>query len=119
MIDAIGLFGYYVGMSVGSLYALWLFYLAVMNLVRARNAGTLTKVALVLGYPIFIVGLALDIFLNWTVLTVLFIEWPRETTITARLRRHYKSRATWRSWVAAWFGKHLLDPFDPKGAHIS
>lgn len=119
MIDAFGVGCYYIGLSIGGLYALWLFYLAVMNLARARDAGTLTKVALVLGYPIFIVGLALDVFLNWTVLTVLLIEWPRETTITARLRRHYKSRATWRSCVAAWFGLNLLDPFDPKGRHIS
>jgi len=36
----------------GSMYVLWVFYLAVMNLKRARDAGTLTKPALVLGMPV-------------------------------------------------------------------
>ena len=42
--------------AIGSIYALWLMYLAVMNLSRAKEAGKLTKTALVLGMPIFLTG---------------------------------------------------------------
>lgn len=108
----------YSAASIVALYVLWIFYLAVMNLVRARDAGKLTRVAYCLGMPIFVVGLALDVFLNWTVLTVILFELPRETTMTARLRRHFQTPDTWRYAVAKWFGVNLLDAFDPSGAHI-
>jgi hypothetical protein len=36
----------------GSTYALWIFYLAVMNLKIAREANLLTTTAKVLGYPL-------------------------------------------------------------------
>jgi hypothetical protein len=104
--------------AVLAMYVLWTMYLAVMNLVRARDAGKLTRVAYCLGLPIFIVGLALDVALNWVVLSAILLEWPRETTMTARLRRHFQTPGTWRYAVALWFGVNLLDAFDPNGAHI-
>ena len=118
MIDAVGNALFCVAMSLGALYTLWIFYLAVMNLVRARDAGKLTRVAYCLGLPIFIVGLALDVALNWVVLSAILLEWPRETTMTARLRRHFQTPGTWRYSVAVWFGVNLLDAFDPSGMHI-
>lgn len=108
----------YGAVPIAALYVLWIFYLAVMSLVRARDAGRLTRVAYCLGMPIFIFGLALDITLNWVVLTVVFVEFPQETTITARLRRHFKTPGTWRGLVAGWMGANLLDSFDPNGPHI-
>lgn len=100
-----------------ALYLLWPFYLAVMNLKRARDAGTMTKVAYVLGAPIFYVGWALDIAVNWCVMTVILVEFPREMTVTARLKRH-KSDEGFRGKVARWFALHLLDAYDPSGKHI-
>lgn len=98
-------------------YATWLFYLAVMNFKRAKEAGTLTRTALVLGYPLLIVGLALDALLNITVMTVLFLERPRELLVTTRLKRHAQTY-TWRGKFSRWFAEHLLDMFDPSGKHI-
>lgn len=100
-----------------ALYLLWPFYLAVMNLKRARDEGKLTKVAYVLGAPILYVGWALDIAVNWFVMSVILLEFPRETTVTARLKRH-KYDDGFRGKIARWFALHLLDTFDPSGKHI-
>ncbi len=47
----------------------------------------------------------------------LLAELPRETTVTARLKRH-KYATGWRGRVARWVAAHLLDAFDPDGKHI-
>lgn len=103
---------------VGSIYVLWLFYLAVMNLAKAKESGTLSKTALYLGFPIFIVGYALDIFVNVFVMSFLFLEVPKEWTVTGRLKRHiYFSPGGWREALASWFCHNLLNSFDPNGRH--
>ena len=43
---------YIVLTGLGSTYALWIFYLAVMNLKRAKDSDLLTKTAMALGYPV-------------------------------------------------------------------
>jgi hypothetical protein len=109
--------GYALLVSFGSSYALWIFYLAVMNLKRAKDAGLLTKTAMALGYPVLIVGYVLDFWVNITVMTFLLMEFPRETTVTARLKRHNNQSSGWRKSVALW-AEPLLDPYDPSGNHI-
>lgn len=101
-----------------SVYALWIFYLAVMCLKRAKDADLLHKRARILGMPVLLVGYALDCLVNVFVMTVLLGELPRETTVTARLKRHIKTSTGWRLKVARGFVP-LLDPFDPTGRHIS
>ena len=103
--------------GLGSTYALWVFFLAVMNLARAKDAGQLTATAKALGYPVLIVGYVLDCFVNMTVMTVLLLEIPQETTVTSRLSRHNKESDGWCKSVAAW-AEPLLDPYDPSGDHI-
>lgn len=104
-------------LAVGLPYVLWLFFLAVMNLKRARDADRLGPVAYALGTPVLIVGYLLDFLVNVTACTVLFLEVPRETTVTARLKRH-APECTWRGGIARWMAAHLLDAFDPAGRHI-
>ncbi len=101
----------------GSSYVLWIFYLAVMNLKIDKNAGLLTTTAKVLGYPVLLVGYILDCFVNTTVMTLVLLEIPQETTVTARLKRHNRNSTGWRKAVAVW-AEPLLDPFDPSGNHI-
>jgi cyanate permease len=108
---------YAVLVGLGSTYALWIFYLAVMNLKRAKDAGQLTTTAKVLGYPVLIVGYVLDCFVNFTVMTILLLEIPRETTVTARLKRHLNECDCWRKSIALWAAP-LLDPYDPSGKHL-
>lgn len=97
-------------------YALWVFYLAVMNLKRAKDAGSLRPWAKRLGAPVLLVGYLLDVLANLIVFTVLMFEWPREWLVTDRLKRH-KLGTGWRSNVAQWFCRDLLDTFDPSGCH--
>ena len=99
------------------LYFLWIFYLAVMSLKRARDANLLTKTAKTFAYPVLVVGLLLDFIANVFVMTPMLLELPRETTVTARLKRHNKESTGWRKAIAAW-AEPLLDPFDPSGDHI-
>ena len=103
--------------GLGSTYALWIFFLAVMSLARAKDSGQLTTTAKVLGYPVLIVGYVLDCFVNMTVMTALLLEIPQETTVTSRLSRHNKESTGWRKAIASW-AEPLLDPYDPSGDHI-
>ncbi len=43
-----------------STWMLWVFYLAVMNLKRAKEAGQLSRTALIFGTPVLWVGYVLD-----------------------------------------------------------
>lgn len=99
-----------------ALYALWVFFLAVMNLKRVSELGKLSGLAKVLGLPIILIGYVLDVCINLAVMTVMFVELPQELTVSARLERHNRGDG-WRKAVAAWF-EPLLDPFDPSGNHI-
>ena len=104
--------------SIQAVYLLWILYLAVMNLKRARDAGKLSKVAATLGYPILFAGYLLDFMVNVVVLSVVLLEVPKETTVTARLRRHANGPDTYRKKLSLWVAHHFLDVFDPSGKHI-
>lgn len=107
----------YATLSFAGVYALWVFYLAVMSLKRAKDDGKLSTLSLWFGYPVLFTGLLLDLLVNVFVLTPLLLELPREMTVTARLRRHNRSSTGWAKKVAVFF-EPLLDPFDPTGDHI-
>lgn len=111
------LYVYYMLAGFGLSYALWVFYLAIMNLKRVKEAGKLGRVALVLGTPALIVGLLLDFAVNLTVFTLLLLELPQELTVTSRLKRHKRDSQGWRLKVTNWFASELLDNFDPSGTH--
>lgn len=98
-------------------YVTWVFYLAVMSLKRAKEAGLLSRTALVLGTPVLIVGYLLDFLLNSIVMTIVLAEIPREWNVTTRLKRHHRDSTGWRLAVVKWF-EPLLDPYDPSGDHV-
>ena len=107
----------YFVVAVVCCYALWIFYIATMGLKRVRDSGGLSPWALRFGYPVLFIGLVLDIAVNWLVVTILLLEFPQETTVTARLKRHNRESTGWRKAVVSFF-EPLLDPFDPSGNHI-
>ena len=102
---------------LGATYALYVFYAAVMNIKRVRDAGKLTWMGKALGYPTLVIGLVLDLFVNLTLMTIVLLELPRELTVTARLKRHHKESTGWRLSVVKFF-EPVLDPLDPSGDHI-
>ena len=119
VVDALAAAAVFTAWALTVLYVLWLFYLAVMNLKRAKDAGTLTRTALFFGRPILFVGLLLDLVANLLVATVVFVDMPDELTVTARLKRYVREQpGTWRGRLAAWFAAEMLDTFDPSGKHI-
>lgn len=108
---------YYILFAFSLAYATWILYLAVMNLAKAKEAGKLSRAARVLGTPLLIVGYLLDFLLNVLVMSIVLLELPKETTVTARLKRHHAESHGWRLAVVRWF-EPLLDPYDPDGDHI-
>jgi hypothetical protein len=109
----------YLAVSLGSLYLLWIFYLAVMNIKRVRDAGKLHGTAFALGMPILIIGLILDTFVNWVFMTLVFLEIPKETLVTSRLQRWWRTAPTsWRGKLARKFSNIMLDEFDD-GDHLN
>lgn len=103
--------------ALGLTYALYVFYAAVMNVKRVRDAGKLTTFHKVLGYPTLFIGLVLDFLVNVLVMSVVLLEMPREWTVTARLKRHHRESTDWRLAVVKFF-EPVLDPLDPSGDHI-
>lgn len=103
--------------AFGLVYLLWVFYIAVMNVKRVQAAGKLTPFAKALALPVALVGIAIDITANWLVFTVVLFELPKETTVTARLKRHHRESQGWRLAVVL-FIEPILDPFDPSGDHV-
>ena len=102
-------------------YLLWVFYLAVMNLKRCRDNGTLTTVAKALAIPILLVGYVVEVLVQASIGTLLFLDPPREATLSGRLSRYWNDNIddqNWRKRLAGWMKEHLLDPFDPDGKHI-
>lgn len=98
-------------------WLLWALYVLTMGLYRAKLAGRLHGLARVMGMPLVALAFALDIVVNKTIASVLFLEWPKETLVTSRLQRHIASGSGWRFKLANAICNQLLDPFDPKGQH--
>lgn len=98
-------------------WACWVLFVCIMRLQMLRDAGQLTIGQKILGYPTLVVGLVLDVALNWLVCTVLFLEFPRETTVSARLWRHSNDDPGWRQKLALIIRQQLLDTADPRGIH--
>jgi hypothetical protein len=103
--------------TVLSFYIMWVFYLAVMNLKRVRDEKKLTPLVTAVASPLIASAIALDVLLNVIVLTVVFMEIPKEYTISQRLRRYNSTEKGYRLKVAK-FMEQFLDPFDPSGEHI-
>lgn len=102
---------------IASTYILWMFYLAVMSLMRARDLGKLSRPAYILGLPILWVGLTINMLVNLFVAPLLFLEPPKELRVTSRLTRLVHQRGGWRGKLALWICINLLDQFDPSGHH--
>lgn len=103
--------------ALAAIYLLWVFYLAVMALWRAHREKTIGPVALVPGYFTLAIGAALDVLVNLTIMSLVFVERPRELLVTKRLQRHIKQGNGWRTHLARWLCHNLLNPFDPTGDH--
>lgn len=95
------------GWVLAYLYGFWLLYVLIMGFYRAYLSKRLTKPALVLASPALIVGYLVDLFANWTIATVWFMEFPRRPLelVTDRLAGAAPSTPPCpRSWLLERFG---------------
>jgi len=99
-------------------WILWAAYVMVMGIYRAHLDKRLTPATKVLALPWVVIGYALDVVVNLTFASLIFLEPPLELLVTKRLQRHVDATAGgWRHKLAWWICDHLLDPFDPTGNH--
>lgn len=111
-----------------ALYVCWLMYVCAMGFKFARDAGTLSRVSTILGYPAVAFFYVVDVvFLNTIVGTVLFLELPdwhfdstwrnSEITLTARMSRwmYHGTADQYQTHLAAWLCVNLLNPFQTGG----
>ena len=101
------------------LWALWILYVSMMNIDRAMELGELPWQAKLMVYPTKFVFDMVEVVANTIVCTLIFLDLPKEFTVSDRLRRYYEdqNQAKWRM-VLVNFVKPMLDPFDHKGPHI-
>ncbi len=100
-----------------ALWGLWVLFLATMNLKQSKDAGQLKGFALWAGYTVVVVGLLVDLIVQVTVATMLWLELPRELTVSERVARLCRKGRGWRLGLALWFRHTLLAPFDRSGGH--
>ena len=106
-----------VGVYLASIYVLWILFLAVMSLKRAKDNGTLTVVAKYLGWPIFGLGYLMDFLLNIFPFSLIVADFPEEWTISVHIERLLKEGNSWQQAVCRFICHNLLDAFDPSGNH--
>lgn len=100
----------------GSYLTLFLMWVLVTNFERARNDGQLKHSVVVFGYLVAGIGYLVDVWCN-LLSTFVFLEPPREFTVSERLRRLVQTSG-WRRTLATWFAITLINPFAVGGPHI-
>jgi len=87
-----------------------------MNIVAAKLREEITAVAFLVAAMVVGIFYILDFIVNVYVCSLVFLDFPRETTVTSRLDREYL-RGGWRASIAVFVAKHFLNTYDPKGQH--
>lgn len=108
-----------VGFIFFTLWFLWILYVAMMNVKAAIIKNNLPWQAKLMVYPTSAIFDIIEIIANIFVCTLIFLDIPKEITVSNRLRRYVAKpeRYGWRLSIVN-FVKPMLDPFDPAGPHI-
>lgn len=94
------------------LYALWWNYIATMSVRERWDVLPLASKAL--AFVPVLASWMLDVLCNVVIASALGLEWPREITLTKRLKR-WKAMATIsprRARVARWTCANIINAFD-------
>lgn len=94
-------------------YAMYLLFVVTMAAKAAWE--NLTIIPRVLLFVPALVAVLLDAAFNLTLATVLFVDHPQEWLFTQRLNRYKYGDSAWRTTVAVWICKNLLDPLQSGG----
>lgn len=105
--------------GIGALAICEILYIVVMGLERARDEGKLSPACVKAGMAFMYASLLWDVLCNLFVVSFVFLELPREATVSQRLRRLVQQTPGWRRSLATWFAVNLLNPFSNGGPHIT
>ena len=105
------------GLLLGYIWLFWLAYILIMGFYRAKLNNRLSTIALILGSPMIILGIIMDVAANLIIAPFVFLDIPREWLVTTRLQRYVNSDHGWRNKFANFICNNLLDVFDPSGNH--
>ncbi len=106
---------YWFAVSIFLFVMTFVFFVALMKMREVQDEIFLLHWSVRwICFFILSVGLVLDTLLNWIVLTVAFVELPREFLSTARVIRHKYHSTHRRHDLALWFCKNFLTPFDKR-----
>jgi hypothetical protein len=109
----VNLITYWVAISLLLFVSTFVLYVAIMKMREIKHEiYALHNSVRWVCFLILFIGLILDVLLNWIVLTVAFIELPREFLSTARVVRHKYHSTGWRQKQAIWWCANFLQPFD-------
>jgi len=98
------------------LLTVYAFYLLFVVTMAAKAAWVqLSLVPRVLLFIPAVVAVLLDVTFNLSLATILFVDRPQEWMFTQRLNRYKYGDSEWRTTVAVWICKNLLDPFQSGG----
>lgn len=99
-----------------ALVALYVAFAFTMRFkMRRERRGYLHTHEKLIAYPIVAVGYPLDVVVNATIATALFLDLPREWTLSDRLERYIVDGAyagDWRETVALWIDRKFIEPHD-------
>lgn len=104
---------FYVVCAVGALMLFWIIFVGVMAVKNSWDRLPLP--AKILGSVWGVIGMAMDIALNWSLFILIFMDWPRERTVTAHCSRLKREGNAYQRAVANWTCRNLLDPFENGG----
>ena len=100
------------GAALLFLIAFWLLWIVISGLARARDEGRLSPLMVKIGIALAYFGLVWDVLCNIFLCSFLFWEFPREATLSQRLRRLVLTTG-WRQKLALWIAVDLVNPFSP------
>jgi MFS family permease len=107
------------GAIIAAINTLFILYVFSMNVQRVYEQQRMTGWHWFFAGGWVVVAIVLDVILNFTILALLTLDFPKrkELTFSQRLERLVKDTG-WRG-KAARATAFILNPFDPKGYHIN
>lgn len=99
----------------GALATFFTLYIAAINVYGDRE--TISPVLFWAMAPMMITMLACDFCMQMTLATAIFLDLPRELTVTSRLKRYEAGPPGWRQHWAIEICTQGLNPFAPNKHH--
>lgn len=95
---------------VASFMLLWILFINVMTWKHKQHEMNKYLVAFL--WPIAVFTYILDVVFNWTFACIVFMEWPKEPTLSERMRRLLITDEKWRFGLSYFICRYMIEPWD-------